>query len=175
MCRLSIIDSYRRIDSNIRFLIAFPFWLALLFGLFYWGKYWSYSPFGEALDSAIRSLIMPILDTILNNPIIDYDIIINPKFRVVITPECNGIIPYLMILAAILAYPCRFTKKIFWAIFAFIIIFIVNIIRLYIVVEVVNRFGGDYFYLVHDIGGNILLIITGALLYLRYLKGCSAE
>jgi exosortase/archaeosortase family protein len=172
---LSIIDSYRKIDASIRFLIAFPFWLLVLFGLFYWGKYWNYSPFGEAIDSLIRSLIMPILDTILNNPIIDYAILINPKYRIIITPECNGLIPYLMILAAILAYPCRLSRKLFWGVLAFVIMFIMNIIRLYIVVEVVNIYGTKYFYLIHDIVGNMLLIITGALIFLRYLKGCSEE
>ena len=172
---MSIINSYRRIDASIRFLIAFFFWLLVLFGLFYWGKYWSYSPLGEYLDSSIRALIMPILDSLLKNPIINYDIIINPKYRVVITPECNGLIPYLMILAAIIAYSCQIARKIFWGLFAFIIFFVMNIIRLYIVVKIVNIYGTKYFYLVHDIGGNILLIATGAIIFMIYIKGCYAD
>jgi len=118
---------------------------------------------------------MQILNTLLSNPIIGYDIVINPKYRVVITPECNGLIPYLMILAAVVAYYCSLTKKIIYSITAFIIFFIVNIIRLYIVVIVVSKYGSNYFYMVHDIGGNILLIVTGALIFLTYIKACSAE
>ena len=172
---MSIVDSFRRLDASNRFLIAFPLWLLVIFGLFYWGKYWSYSPIGEYLDSSIRAAIMPILDLLFNNPIINYDIVINPRYRIVITPECNGLIPYFMILAAILAYPCGIKRKLIWAISAFLIIFIVNIIRLYIVVAVVNNFGTQYFYLVHDIGGNILLVATGAIIFLTYLKGCNAD
>ncbi len=169
---MSITKTYKK-DSSNSFIIYFFIWLAILFGLFYWGKYWQYSPIGKELDISIRSLIMPILDTILNNPIIDYDIIINPKYRVVITPECNGLIPYLMILSAILAFNCNFIKKLIWGILAFFIFFIINIIRLYFVILVVNRYGPKYFYLIHDIVGNILLIITGAVIFLIYIKGCS--
>jgi len=172
---LSIVDSYRELHESNKFLITFPLWLLFLFGVFYWGRFWSFSPIGEYIDSSIRSIIMPILDSLLDNPIIGYEIIINPKYRVVITPECNGLIPYLMILAAYLAYPCKLLTKIFYSIFAFLIFFIMNILRLYIVIVIVNNYGTNYFYLVHDIGGNLLLIITGAVLFLSYLKVCSEK
>jgi len=172
---LSVIKAYKNLNASNRFLVNFPLWLLFLFGVFYWGKYWSYSPIGEYLDSTIRASIMPILDTFLDNPIIDYDIVINPKYRVVITPECNGIIPYLMILSAILAYPCKITQKIVWAILSFFIFFIINIIRLYIVAIVVSKYGTNWFYLIHDIGGNLLLIITGATIFLLYLKRCNVS
>ena len=172
---MSVIKAYKNLESSNRFLIAFLFWLLVLFGLFYWGKYWSYSPIGEYLDKSIRSLIMPILNIIVDNPIVGYDIVINPKYRVLITPECNGLIPFLMIAAAIIAYPCNLLRKIKWLIFSFVMFFVMNILRLYIVVLVVSKFGSSYFYLVHDVGGNILLILTGALLFLPYLKGCNEE
>jgi len=169
---LSIVQRYKNLDSSNKFLILFPLWLLTLFGLFYWGNYYSLSPIGKVIDSAQRGIIMPILDTILQNPIINYDIVINPKYRIIITPECNGIIPYLMILAAIIAFSCQLKRKIIWAILSYIVIFVVNIIRLIVVVNVVNSYGTDSFYLIHDIGGNLLLILTGSGLFLLYIRGC---
>jgi len=167
---VSIINRYKALDNQNRFIVKFIFWLIVLFGLFYWGRFWSYSPIGEYIDSGLRAIIMPILDALLDNSIDKYDILINSKYSVVITPECNGIIPYLMILAAILAYPCPAKRKFIYAISSAIIFFVMNILRLYIVVEVVNRFGANSFYLIHDIFGNLLLMATGAFIFLSYLK-----
>ncbi len=172
---MSVIDTYKNLDSSNKFLVAFPFWLAVLFGLFYWGNYYSLSPIGECIDSAVRSIIMSILDSLLENPILGYDIVIDAKYRVVITPECNGLIPYLMILSAIVAYPCKMRSKVLFALSSFFIFFVVNIIRLYVVVWVVNSYGSSAFYLVHDVGGNLLLIATGAVIFLTYLGMCSAK
>ena len=172
---MSIIKKYRELDASTRFLIAFPVWLLILFGLFYWGRFWSHSPIGEYLDSLIRSIIMPILDALLDSPIIGYDIIINPHYKVVITPECNGLIPFLMISAAIIAFSCSIKRKVIWVLASAAIFFVVNIFRLYIVAIVVKRYGSEYFYYIHDIGGNLILVVTGALIFLRYIRGCDIE
>jgi len=169
---VSIAKRYKNLDSSNKFLILFPLWLIVLFGLFYWGNYYSLCPIGKVIDSAQRGVIMPILDTVLSNPIVNYDIVINPKYRIVITPECNGIIPFLMILAAIIAYSCQKKRKIIWAVLSYFVISIVNLIRLILVVKIVDIFGVDSFHLVHDIGGNILLILTGSGLFLLYIRGC---
>ncbi len=165
----------KRSESDSLFLLKFTFWLIVLFGLFYWGKYWSYSPLGEWIDTIIRATIMPLLDAFINLPIKGYDIIVNPRFHIVITPECNGLVPYLMLLSAILAYRSTFSRKAMFAIITFIVIYLVNILRLYFVVYIVEEYGTDKFYLAHDIAGNILLIATSAILYLKYLDGYYEE
>jgi exosortase/archaeosortase family protein len=66
-------------------------------------------------------------------------------------------------------------SKVLFALSSFFIFFVVNIIRLYVVVLVVNSYGSSAFYLVHDIGGNLLLIATGAVIFLTYLGKCSAK
>ena len=113
---------------------------------------------------------MEVLDAILPNRFIDYDIVINPKYHIVITPECNGLIPYFIYLAGVLAYPKSWILKLKWAILGLIVFNIANIIRLIVVVMVVNSYGGDSFYYIHDIGGNILLIAVGSLMFLGYLN-----
>lgn len=169
---MSIVSKWRSIDSYNRFLILFPFWLLALFGTLYWGRFWSYSPIGEMLDSSIRSVIMYILDALVSQPIRGFDIIMNPKYHIIITPECNGLIPYLMLLAAVVAYGCNLSRKIFWAIASFVALFIANIFRLWAVIVVVDKFGADSFYYVHDVGGNILLVTIGSALFLGYIRGC---
>ena len=113
---------------------------------------------------------MGALDAILNNTIVDYDIIINPKYHIVITPECNGLIPYFIYLAGVLAYPKSWLLKLKWALLGYIVFFIANIIRLVVVTLVVNRYGADSFYYIHDIGGNIFLIVVGSIMFLGYLN-----
>ena len=169
---MSIVKKWHSLDRYNRFLISYPFWFLLLFGLFYWGKYWSLSPIGEYLDHLQRDFIMMVLNTLLDNKIVNYDIIINPRYHVVITPECNGFVPYFIFLAGILAYPCSIKNKIFWAILGYVIFTFVNLLRLYIVTEAVNKWGADIFFYIHDIGGNLLLIITGAALFFKYLNSC---
>jgi len=167
---VSIIKRYKELDENNKFLIAYFLWALFIFGIFYWGKYWSYSPIGKIVDFYQREWIMQALEWILPNQISSYDIIINPKYHIVITPECNGLIPYFILLAAILAYPKRWIKKIKWAIIGLIIFNIANLLRLVVVVMVVNRYGGDSFFYIHDIVGNIFLMTIGALLFYLFLK-----
>ena len=162
-------------DSSKRFLLLYFFWLLILFAIFYWGSYWSASKLGYYIDYYQRDFIMQILDSLLDNKIVNYDIIINPKYHVVITPECNGLVPYFIFLAGVLAYRCNFFKKLLWLLGGYIIFSLINLIRLYAVVEIVNRFGGKYFFIAHDIGGNLLLVATGAICFLIYLKSCKNE
>ena len=169
---MSIKNNWLNLSPNTKFIISYFFWFLILFGIFYWGKYWSYSPIGKIIDFYIRKEIMTILDSFLQNKILNYNIVINPKYHIVITPECNGLIPYLILLSAIVAYSCKIAIKIFWAILGFIIFFIANIIRLIVVVEVVNSYGSEAFYYIHDIAGNIFLIIIGMILFTSYLKRC---
>jgi len=166
---VSIVDKWRSLDSSNRFLIAYPVWFLALFGVFYWGKFWSLSPIGEYLDHLQRSMIMGFLDAVLNNQIINYDIVINSHYRVVITPECNGFVPYFIYLAGVLAYPKSWQKKLIWAIVGYIVFSVVNLIRLYLVTIAVNSFGADIFFWAHDVGGNLLLVVTGAWMFLKYL------
>jgi exosortase/archaeosortase family protein len=169
VCGLSIKNWWQSQDNSNKFVYAYPIWLALLFGLFYWGNYWSYSPFGQLLDSMQRGWIMPTLDALLPNSIVDFDIIINPRYHVVITPECNGLIPYFIYLAGVLAYPKELSLKLKYGVIGFVVFGIANIIRLVVVVLVVNKYGDKAFFYIHDIGGNLLLIAVGAFLFLRYL------
>ena len=172
---MSIGSRWRGLRASDKFLFSYPFWLLLLFGLFYWGSYWDLSPIGKAIDSAHRAVIMALLDNTLVNQIIGYEIVVSPHYRIVITPECNGLVPYFIYLAAVLAYPKRWLCKLKWALIGYFVIMVANFVRLVGVTEVVNGFGEASFYYVHDIAGNLLLITVGTLLFLFYLRGCDVK
>ena len=172
MCRLPIVSWWRSLSASNKFTIAYPVWFLILFGIFYWGHFWDLSKIGQYLDSFQREMIMSILGSSLDNQIDNYDIIINSQYHVVITPECNGLVPYFIFLAGVLAYPFTTKCKILWGIMGYFIFTIVNLIRLYLVTILVNRYGGENFFYFHDIGCNILLIATGGLMFIKYLSSC---
>ena len=167
---MSIIDRWKVLDAQKRFLIAYPFWFIILFGVFYWGKFWDLSIIGKAIDSSLRTQIMDILKLFIDNKIVNsYEIVINPHYSLIITPECNGLIPYFIYLAGVLAYPSTIAQKLFWGVLGYIVFFVVNIIRLLVVTYVVNIYGYKSFFYIHDIGGNLLLIAVGLLMFKGFL------
>lgn len=172
---MSIRDGWLSIRPSNRFLFAYPFWLAILFGIFYWGTYWELSPIGHYLDSLQRAGVMELLNALLPNHIVNHDIIISSHYHIIITPECNGLVPYYIYLAAVLAYANSLWCKLEWAFLGYIVISIANMVRLVAVVFVVNKFGQNSFYFIHNIIGNILLIAVGSALFLLYLKRCHAK
>ncbi len=171
---MSIIEKWRSLDSQKRFLLSYPFFFLLLFGLFYWGKYWQGFEFARTIDIFHRDIIMQILALVVDEPIKNYGILFG-NHRLLITPECNGLIPFLMLAAAILAYPSSLKLKIKWTLIAYISFMIINIIRLIWVYFAMKIFGVDSFYIAHDIIGNILLIALGAFIFFQYLGSIYAK
>ncbi len=157
--------------DNRKFLLFYPFFLVLLFGIFYWDeKLWNISYIGELIDSFQRDLLMKALSLLIGEDKINgFNIIVNPHYRLIITPACNGLVPYFIYLAGVLAYNKSILKKILWAIIGYIVIFIVNALRIWIVYLFVLN-GRENFHLSHDIIGNILLLATGLLLFKSYIK-----
>jgi exosortase/archaeosortase family protein len=167
---MSIVKRWQELEPSKRFLITYPLWGAIIFGLFYWGKYWSLSPIGEFLDLYQRGWIMEALRIFIPNEIIEsYRVVINPKYHIIITPECNGLVPYFIFLSGVLAYPKSWLKKLKWGVIALILFNIVNFLRLVVVILVANNYGYKSFFYIHDIAGNFALILLGTYLFRRYL------
>jgi exosortase/archaeosortase family protein len=104
------------------------------------------------------------------NQIKDYDIWINPHYKIIITQACNGMIPILFLFASILAYPSKWIYKVIWIVLGYITYVIVNAIRLIIVTKVTQIYGRESFYWIHDIVGNALLMIVGLVLFVSFIK-----
>jgi exosortase/archaeosortase family protein len=99
------------------------------------------------------------------------DIWINPHYKLIITKACNGMIPFLFVMAAILSYPSKILHKILWIFLSHTILTLVNTIRILVVVHFVQSKGGrENFEWSHDFLGNFILISVSLVLFILYIK-----
>jgi len=151
-----------------QFIVRYPLFLGLLFALLYFPT----SPFSVWLNEGQRELTLFFLHFFLEpDQLQEGAIWINPHYKIIITQACNGMIPILFLFASILAFPSTIWTKLFWMIFGYIVFSVVNVARLLFVVHATQtgRGYGD-FYWSHDIVGNMLLMGTGLLLFVGFIK-----
>lgn len=151
-----------------QFILLYFLFLALLFTLFYLPT----SSFSSLLNQGQTNLTLYFLDFFLDtNQREGTHIAINPHYKIIITQACNGMIPILFFFASILAYPSTFIHKFMWVILGYILFSIVNVIRLLFVIYI-TKHGEGYvdFYWSHDLVGNALLMSTGLLLFILFIK-----
>jgi len=150
-----------------KFTLKYFLFLGILFGLFYLHT----SNIAIYINQVQTNTTLTILNLFLDkNQLQGIDIWINPHYKIIITQACNGMIPILFLAASILAYPSKIVNKTIWLIVGYIVLTIVNIIRLLIVTKVTMVYGSSSFYWIHDIVGNFLLMIFGLGLFVMFIK-----
>jgi exosortase/archaeosortase family protein len=97
------------------------------------------------------------------------DIIISPHYKLIVTQACNGMIPILFYLASVIAYPSTFNHKVIWGVLGYIVISVVNVLRILFVAHMVKG-GREHFELAHDIIGNMILMVVGLTLFIFFIK-----
>jgi exosortase/archaeosortase family protein len=144
------------------------YWLSI--GLFFAIFYWDISPIASILNhgqtemtSFLTSLTLP--STMME----EHRILINPYYELVIEKACNGMIPYLFFLAFIVAFPATWRHKLIWAVIGYVVIEGINVLRIWIVSQMVLESRSN-FSLAHDYLGNILLIATALSLFVLFVK-----
>jgi len=150
----------------IKFLLTYWLGIALFFGIFYW----ELSPISPIINQFQTDLTTYLTSLTLPNEMMDnYYILINKNYSLVIEKACNGIIPYLFFLASIVAFPSTIIDKIKWAIFGYMFIVSMNTLRIWMVTQLVLQEQSN-FSLAHDYLGNALLIGTGLILFVGFVK-----
>lgn len=154
-----------------RFVVLYFIFLALLFIVFYAPS----SKISFLLNEGQTTLTLFFLDVFLDSSQLKgVDIWINPHYKIIITKACNGIIPILFLSASILAYPSRIGYKVIWIGIGYILFSIVNVGRILMVVYITQKGSGQAdFYWSHDFIGNLLLVLTGLLLFVLFIKRSS--
>jgi len=150
----------------IKFLLTYWIGIALFFGIFYWDASpisLLVNPYQTTLTSYLTSLVLP--SEMMNN----YHIFITEHYSLVIEKACNGMIPYLFFLASIMAFPSSIFHKIKWALMGYLLISLMNTFRIWMVTQFVLEERSN-FSLAHDYLGNALLIITGLILFISFVK-----
>jgi len=151
-----------------RFVLGYILWLGILFGLFYWDL----SPLSNVPNEWLRLKLLAAMDLGLpEGQVRGSDIWINPHYKLIIEKACNGMIPVLMYLASIFAYPANWGRKILWGIAGSLIMLGLNVARIYMVTWVVMQTGKKGFSLSHDIAGNALFMIAGLGMFYLFIRG----
>jgi len=150
----------------IKFLLTYWIGIALFFGIFYWDA----SPIGLLINQYQTNLTSYLTSLTLPNEMMsNYRIFITNNYSLIIEKACNGIIPYLFFLASIMAFPATLLHKVKWAIFGYILISLINTFRIWMVTQFVLQEQNN-FSLAHDYLGNALLIFTGLMLFIVFVK-----
>jgi len=151
-----------------QFVLHYFLFLVVLFGLFYAPT----SELSSLLNEGQTRLTLWGLSLFLNpEQLKGIDIWINPHYKLYISKACNGMIPILFLFAAILAYPAGLWRKLVWMVIGYLLFSVVNIARILLVAYATGQAGGrGAFGWSHDIVGNTLLIITGMLVFVLFIK-----
>jgi len=96
-------------------------------------------------------------------------ILISPTLVLRIDKACNGLLPYYFFLASIIAFPSSLWHTFKWAIIGYVVLLGLNIIRIWFISQLV-MLEEEYFYLAHDIVGNLFLLIGGLALFLAFIR-----
>jgi exosortase/archaeosortase family protein len=151
-----------------RFVWAYLIWLGVLFGLFYWDL----SPLSEWPNEFLRLKLLAILNAgLAEGQVRGSDIWINPHYKLMIEKACNGMIPVLMYLASIFAFPSGWGRRLLWGIAGSLILLGLNVARIFMVTYFVMQGGRENFSLSHDIFGNAIFMVAGLALFYFFIRG----
>ncbi|SFV68687.1 hypothetical protein MNB_SV-14-1876 [hydrothermal vent metagenome] len=155
----------------IKFLLTYWIGIAIFFGIFYWDA----SPISLLINQYQTNLTSYLTSLTLPNEMMsNCHIFINDNYSLIIEKACNGMIPYLFFLSSIMAFPSSLVHKAKWALFGYIIISLINTFRIWMVTQFVIQERNN-FSLAHDLLGNALLISTGLMLFVLFVKSRKKE
>jgi exosortase/archaeosortase family protein len=148
-----------------KFILRYWLGTALLFSIFYWES----SPF-SSINYIQTNLTVFLTSLILPSELMSgHEILISSNYMLVIEKACNGIVPYLFVLASILAFPSSNEHKIKWLVIGYIVIVSINTFRIWLITKFVLHTQSS-FSLAHDYIGNILLIATSLVIFVIFVK-----
>jgi exosortase/archaeosortase family protein len=150
-----------------RFVLNYLVWLGILFGLFYW----EVSPLAHLPNEWLRLKLLAFMEWILPpGQVRGSDIWINPHYKLIVEKACNGMIPVLMYLASIFAYPASWKRRMLWGAAGSVILLLLNVVRISLVTFVVMEGGRKSFSLSHDVFGNALFMAAGLGLFYAFIR-----
>lgn len=141
----------------IGFFIRFLFWLVLLFVLFFIE---SFSPlyvvqaWQTELTIYLTYLWIHYFDIPVN--MIGNTVYLDNGFKIWILDACNGLIAYLLLAVAILAYPTTWVYRLIWLVEGYFYLLLANSLRIDFVIYI-TMFDAGYFYCAHDCVGMLAM------------------
>ncbi len=148
------------------FVLRFAIWSLLLIGLIYFE---AYSPFFfiTELQTDATIYVTKLWIELFHIPVVltGNTMTFNHGLELRILNECNGLTPFILYLAAILAYPTRYAAKINWFIGGMIILLTLNFIRIVLITQLVIVYPESFDWAHNIVGRYSIGAIT---LYLFY-------
>jgi exosortase/archaeosortase family protein len=156
---------HKRVTPLWGFILSYFVWAVLLFFLFYFKEY---SPF-YLLNTDHTELSIYLTGVWLN--IFDIPITLSGESLIFshgmvlrILDECNGIVPFLFYLAAILAYPAKVIHKLIWALIGYVLLMAANAVRIdWILYHMIEH--PEDLVLAHEIVGRYTMALLPLLLF----------
>ena len=122
------------------------------------------------------SITLYLIDFLLDeNQLKGIVVQINESYRILINNECNGLLPIIAILSAIFAYSTPIFYKIKWLIGVYVLYTLINVFRIWIIINIAYDYGKESFFWTHDIFGNILIISFGLLSFYLFTKNSKKD
>ena len=122
------------------------------------------------------SITLYLIDFLLDdNQLKGIVVQINNSYRILINNECNGLLPIVAILSAVFAYSTKIIYSIKWILGIYLFYTIINVIRIWIIIQVAYQYGQESFFWTHDIFGNILIMSFGLISFYIFTKKSKKE
>lgn len=91
-----------------------------------WVVGWIHEPLSRVLAGVVALLLRPLGDVTLTGHLIQFD-----GFRAQIVDACNGVLPTYLYMAAVIAFPCRWSARGWGMLLGIPAIFVINIARIF--------------------------------------------
>ena len=149
----------------LRFAIGYGIWVSLLFILLYIE---GLSPlfFISEMQTQLTIQLTEIWISFFHIPVIQQGdtLILEHGMQLQILHECNGLVPYLLLISAILAFPTSLKSKVLWMVIFYGLLLVINMLRIYLITLVVID-SPDLFKISHDWVGRYSVGILTLLLF----------
>ena len=147
------------------FTLRFAIWTGLLFGLIYFediSPFYFIHTFQTNAIIYITELWIDYFDIPVR--LVGNTVIFPHGLQLMILNTCNGLTPFILYLAAILAYPTLYKEKIPWFFGGLIILLTLNMIRIMLITVYLIHVP-DGFHCAHNIVGRYSIGISTLLLF----------
>lgn len=149
------------------FILRYVFWVSLLFWLVFFEAFSPFFMINQLQTDLIVNLTWLWVD-ILELPIRiqDNTLILANGMNLRIVHDCNGLTPFLLYLAAILAFPVNWKHRLIWGVLGYIALLVINVIRMLLITLVVLDHP-ELFHFAHDwVGRYSVGLLTLGLFFL---------
>jgi len=151
----------------VRFSIRYILWVTLLFMLFYFEALSPLFVVNEGQTQLTLYITQAWVDAFQIPAQLNQETLhLNNGLNLLILHACNGLVPFLFLLAGIASYPTDLSSKILWGILAYLVVVLINTLRMLLITLVVVE-SPELFSVLHDwIGRYGVALLTLFVFYL---------